>query len=457
VVDEQFGELTWDDLGEVWATPVAIPFFLDFGRNLTPGPEDEPEEAPGRSPGGTPDRPEMTLGQVRAREALDAQMAILPPDQREILGAMLAATEAGVARSDFQPPMESEADDPLDPEALFRQGRFLLQIDTGSPRKHPSPAQRRAWQRVMERGEALWDELMVRLLEEYQLQQPIRAWWWRTVYGDYHLRRALPEASDVGALKDLIRPSSVRIERSASKAETAEISIDVACTWNRDDLEVRIRDGEVAGITSGVPLFAWEQSARKKLRHPVFGPLARRDENAPWSGTVVFEPFRQYLALIAEQRASFRHDRASHGLPKSVMPWDFVHGRFELRAHARPGERPTEGQAKALASFKQHEAGNAAAIVQSIYEHYQKVYEVARREYLDRYAEENVPRPTSIEILHDRLQLYAVHVFPEDGEGRVKLGFLFVCLWNPGPNPDLGVRWCDGRVKALGSKEVGQP
>jgi len=47
-----------------------------------------------------------------------------------------------------------------------------------------------------------------------------------------------------------------------------------------------------------------------------------------------------------------------------------------------------------LAAFQEREAANVAAIVQAIYGRYQAVYFVARREYRDKYAEENVPPPT---------------------------------------------------------------
>jgi hypothetical protein len=137
------------------------------------------------------------------------------------------------------------------------------------------------------------------------------------------------------------------------------------------------------------------------------------------------------------------------------LRWDFVHGLFDLRVHAPAGKRPTPEQAEALRHFKEEEARNAAVIIQAVFEHYQAVYEDARSEYMDRHLKDNVPEPTSPELLHERLQLLEVNVFPVSESGKVDLGFVLLCSWDPGT--DLGLRWSNGQVEAIGARAVGRP
>jgi hypothetical protein len=443
MVDELFGELTWDELSEVWATSVALPYFRGFGENL------EPEPATGA--GSSPSEPELTPGRLRMQQALEAELAQHPLDQQELMRTIIAAAQSGMAQG--AAPVIEEESDPLDPDRLFRQGRFLLEIDT-SRRKPPIPAQRQGWVRLTARGDVLWDELMELLLLEYQVQQPVRARWWKAVYGEYQLQRALPAVQDVAGLRELLRPSRLRIRRAASKAGCAEVEVHLACTWSQDNLEVVVPDGKRPVLEPG-SVMPWERAPRQKLMHPAFGSLGRADDSQPWTGFVSCEPFRDYQALVADLRASFQAGPEAHGPPRSMLRWDFIHGLFELHVYTGPGEEPSAAQAAALRTFKEHEAANAAVIVEAVFAHYRSVYEEVRSEYYDRYRDANVPEPTGPDLLYERLQLLRINVFPPDTEGEVRLGFIFLCSWDPGS--DLGVRWRAGTVEAVGGREVGRP
>lgn len=432
---ERSNELTWDDFDEVWVRPVTLSYFRGMGRNLEPEAPPTALDPPVASP---------TPGQQRARAELDAEVARMEPGARGFFQALLGAAgfgSAGTAEPEREPGASVDA-----------AAQAPLQVDTGGRRKAPSAAQQAAVEEVLGRDEAFWEGVMAALLEVYRAQQPLRARWWRAVYGEHQLQRALPEIADVSGLRDLVRLASIRILPGGKKV--ADIEVAIAATWNQDPIEILLRGGEVVRIQAGVPLPAPEDG-RKQLIHPLLGPLGRPDDHAPWTGYFHCPAFREYLALIAEQRASFRRDPAGHGPPQSVMPWDFLLGRFELRVYTSAGEPPAEAQAAAVTRFLAQEGENVDRIVGAIYEHYREIYEVARREYLDRYREENVPPPTGSELLHERLQLYRVNVFPPDADGRARLGFMFVALWYPGP--DLALRWCDGKVEAIGGREVGQP
>src|SRR5437588_11603932 len=63
-----------------------------------------------------------------------------------------------------------------DREALGPEGKLEVTIETpGETRKRPTEPQRSAWKKILERKDAIWDEVLDALVAEYQLQHPMRA------------------------------------------------------------------------------------------------------------------------------------------------------------------------------------------------------------------------------------------------------------------------------------------
>lgn len=450
---ETFGELTWDEDLDLWATSVPLPFFAGSGGNIdrVVAPHDGPLP---------PVERELTGRQVAAKQELDALARTLPLGERLMLGA-LQVFGAAVAAMPASKNVE-EDDDPLSPERLFREGRCWVTIAAANPSRPPSAGQQAAWTKLLERGDALWDEVMARAFAEYRVQQPVRVRWWRAVYDDYRLEHALPEISCPAEMRHLIRPRQLEVRAAPKKAAAADIILHFESSWHRDGFCVLIRDGQVADLDSGWKLAGDQPRPRARLTHPVFGTLARMQDGRPWEGTVRVPAFGEYL-MVAEQRASFRKDRKSFGPPQSNMPWEFVYGAFDLRVHTAPGEEPSEGQAQALAAFLQDEREHVAAITDWLFEHYTTHYETHRRDFQDRYRDENVPKLESPEGLRELIQLYQLHVHPER-DGEVALGFWLLRSWDPGsdsdaafPGPDLGLRWRDGQIEEMGPGVAARP
>src|SRR4051812_35261216 len=72
----------------------------------------------------------------------------------------------------------------LAPDTLYRDGRFLLIIDTAGQRKAPAQPQRHAWESFLANAGRIAEDMLASFLTNYQLQRPARVKWWKAIYGD---------------------------------------------------------------------------------------------------------------------------------------------------------------------------------------------------------------------------------------------------------------------------------
>jgi hypothetical protein len=391
--DEQFGVLEWDDLACARVTSVSIDYFRD-------------------------------------------------------LGATVLANE--VERG-------HEAADPMDPLTLARQGKFLLTIPAPTRSNRPTAAQRLAWQKVLDRGDQLWDEMMGKILVAYRAQRPARARWWKAIYGDAGLDQALPDidTADLTSHRKLVFPCNIRVQPAAGDGATPDVGIQFACTWCHDGFGVLIRDGQIAAVGPGSIVFP--ESAPQfptKLDHPVLGALRRRDHKEPWLGKFRCDPFTQF-DTVASVRAAFRTGAARDSYPRSELGWDFANGMFHFLIHAPAGRPPTAQQAKAFAAFKANEKANAATIIEAIFEFYNRCFQDRRREYRGDYLDDAIPELKDARGLQSLIALTEVNVFPTDRTAPVAIGMAFASTW--ADNGVFALRVRDGKVEEIGNRRVARP
>src|SRR5688572_31295401 len=141
--DEQFGTLEWG--GDAWETPVAIDYFRGVGANL-----------------------DAIDAAARARQKEAAKNA--PPEDDAFRRSLPLPTRIlfSVGRWLFRRWWNSD-NAPGEEETLFRDGKFKLSFagkrsDDDKQPKPPSPKQRAAWNEVVARGDAAWDELMALMI-----------------------------------------------------------------------------------------------------------------------------------------------------------------------------------------------------------------------------------------------------------------------------------------------------
>ena len=471
--DEVFGKLTWND--ESWEGKAAFPYLRKFGQVL----DEEDEEDP------TPQWPAEkgpTKGMLEARGQLEEMISQSGGQEAEMLRMAMGFADRMAAARQQPPPEKKTPQPPSEEELQWRQGMLDLIIDMEGKRAKPSKAQRAAWQIVLERGDAIWDEIAKDSLAIYLRQRPMRVERWKRVYGDHLLDRRLPEIKTPAAMKKLIRPLTIRIKPPLDKkATTADISIHVAATWHGDGFGVLVRDGRVAEFGAVLDLVHTSPKRRETIEHPVFGTLrripdddpwevidqwempkeegksgftkAKRGGPWPWEGRMRFDAMLDY-AMIADDCAQYMRDRANADRPESQMAWEFADGEFDLRVYAGRGKQPSDEQAKAFERFRAEQKKIAAELIATIFAQYQEVWQVRRQQYKDRYVEDNIPEPSSPEMLRDLMQLRHIHVHEPDKQGVVTIAMQFVCTWD---YDGFTAFWRDGQIVEWGEWKDARP
>jgi hypothetical protein len=458
--DPQFGLLKWNS--GTWEGSARFPQFAEWGAAFDEKdpPDTRPAERPDRSP---------TKGQVEA----GAELRRVLKENAGCAGVLLGFILTSFARRFAQRSRSrgsSDAERTESPrEKLLRQGVCDVTIEAqtdGEERSEPLRAQRVAWEAMLARGPTLWNELLEKSFATYQRQLPVRRTWWRAIYGDYLLDRRLPEVATIQQFSRLIRASIFRVKRPAGEGAPADISVYLRATWAVDGMDVIIREGHVTDAPD---------ESRETIEHPVFGVLrripsddpmeyinqwekptrpgvsgfanAKRMATRPWNGLARFDPLLEF-ALVADERAQYAHDRANADPPASRMAWEFANGQFDLRVYAPAGQPPDDAQAKAWMAFCANEKQHAAAMIDSIFEQYQETCAVRRRNYKDRYVDENVPILTGKSGLRELIQLRHIHVHPPDGEGRVTIAFQFVAAYD---HDGFSAMWREGKFSEWGT------
>ena len=162
---DEFENFTWD--GEEWVGAVSIPYFGAAGH------------------------------------------AFLNPLRDEVLRPWggYASNDADNAANPPSPP----STDSLDFDVLFRDAKFLIRFETAGRKRIVPRAQRTAWQKVGERGDAAWQGAIALILADYQVQRPSRVKWWKATYGDLPFDRELPQINDIAELLQYCRPYSFKV------------------------------------------------------------------------------------------------------------------------------------------------------------------------------------------------------------------------------------------------------
>jgi hypothetical protein len=363
-----------------------------------------------------------------------------------------------------------DRDDPSEPGSLLKAGKVSLHIATeGGNRKKPTPSQQETWSALLGRGDAVWDEVLDRLLADYELQWPCRQRWWQATYGDAPSGKIIPKAPTRDRLRKLLLPVWVTIMPPATpKAPAVDVGINFAATWSPNGVAALIRDGHVVDLAA---YLTGDLQPLAKLQHPVFGPLRRiQSEDLPWYGTTCCEPFRDFCA-IANDRAAFKHDPEKFGAASKLLA-DFARGQFTLEVHTAPGKEPNEKQAAAFTMLRNSEAQFAAAAINAVFKHYQSILNDARAAYekrleiterlslrgveLDYLApvDDVLPTLNSPDGLRELIQLEYIHVHPEHGKNQpVAIGLEFSGV----ANLSFGVLWRNGQIEAAGEYKIAKP
>jgi hypothetical protein len=159
-------------------------------------------------------------------------------------------------------------------------------------------------------------------------------------------------------------------------------------------------------------------------------------------------------AMIADDRAEYMRDRARADRPESQMAWEFADGEFDLRVYTGRGKQPSDEQAKAFERFRAKQDALAKELIDAIFQQYQEVWQVRRRLYKDRYVEDNIPEPTSPDMLRDLMQLRHIHVHEPDSQGHVTIAMQFVCTWD---YDGFTAIWRDGKIAEWGTWKDARP
>jgi hypothetical protein len=316
----------------------------------------------------------------------------------------------------------------------------------GNKAKRPNSGQRLAWKKVLERGDAIWDELMAKLLVQYRADRPIHLRWWLALYGDKDLDRRMPEVADVSGLAKLIRADVLSIHENSTDDEIASLAVLFTCTWC-SPCAVRIKNAQIDRIDEQLN----SPEAGSVLHHPSLGEIHQM--GGMFRGAVRCEPFREFTAL-AKARAAYRDAPSDFDPPRSKLSWGFVRGEFPLMVYVKQQALPSEHQCKAVGEFQRDAATACHKIIPRIFDYYQARRAEFRRMLENLHGDELAPAIENVEGLRELIKLQHVNVFPEDADGNVDLGVVFYCVWN---RNGVGVRWRNGTVVEIGERVVGQP
>lgn len=472
--DEVFGVLKWN--GDAWEGHVKVAKLSQWGAALDEKdpPDTRPAEKPDRSP---------TKKQLEAREKLAEITQQMGGEEGAALAGMMTGFLNRMEAAGNEPLEEEEIEDDEDMKAL-RQGLVTVQVEAKSARSKPSDAQRKAWEALLARGDAIWDELLKESFEIYKRQMPARRKWWQTIYGDYLLEKKFPKVKSIKEFSRLVRPFGFQVKQSIDKKDpSAEITLRVLATWEVDGLGVIIHDGKIVEFAQVIEIMGPSKANLETIKHPMFGHLrriasddameyigeweisgdgelgfenARRVTTRPWKGFVTFDPLLEY-SMVSDMRAQYAHDRGNAEYPASRMAWEFANGEFEIRVYAANGEKPSKEQADAWTNFKKGEKKFAAEMIESIFQQYQETCAVKRDNYKDRYVGDNVPILKNKVGLRELIQLRHIHIHPADKNGQVAIAFQFVAsydydgftaFWRNGKFTDWG-EWKDAAFQGF--------
>lgn len=339
---------------------------------------------------------------------------------------------------------DEDDEDELDREdaANLKKGKFELLIATaGGERLKPTDAQRQAWAIIRGRRDAVWDELMARLLEAYRRQRPERVRRWRAVYGDYGLDRMIPDLKTVRGLKKLVRPMEVVVQPcSVPPAQTPDVLVQFVGVWLNSGFAAVVRDGRVAEFVS----YSAPDREKDPVRftHPAMGRLRWNDHYGAWIGDLKWDGLESF-AKVAPLRAAFEADRArfkNPGTPEDWF-WETLDGRFTTVIHVNDAELPTARQAEAYAAFCADGARHAGAIANA-------VVKECRRSGLS-------PAPKNGDEVREHLDVASVNIFPDDPKDPAGPA-IGVDFYGP-EDTRFGVCVRNGKVEAVGDESVAEP
>lgn len=461
--DQQFGELKWRD--DHWEGQAQFPAIATWGRAL------DQEDPPDDRPAGPADR-SPTRAQTEARQQVEDLAQQVDGPAAAMLKSILQMTAASAEPA--APPAVPPAAESQVQASLAWTGTCELQIDTAGRRSKPTAAQRAAWAAVIERGDALWEDLLRDAFAAYQRQRPIRRRWWQAIYGDYLIDRRFPEVTTPQQFTVLIRPSILRIKAlpDAKQAGMPDIALLLRATWDVDGVGVVIRNGQIQELAQVLDVLIAPPTPPPTIEHPVFGPLRRiasddpmelinawqepqaggsgfataRPAARPWLGRTHFDPLLEF-ASVSDSRARYVNDPEMADYPASRMAWEFAEGEFELRVHAPAGQPPAPAQAEAWKAFKAAEQRHADTLIDAIFERYQQTRQTLRGNWMDRYVDENIPLLTDAGGLRDLLQLRHIHLHWPDAAGRVVIAFQFVTNFDL---DGMSILWCNGKIERWG-------
>lgn len=346
---------------------------------------------------------------------------------------------------------EADPDDPLDVVSLLKQEKWLLTIDMDGKRARPTESQRAAWKQFLAAGDALWDGILDRILDEYRRQRPARVRWWKSVYGERKLEETLPDLKTRDQMKKFVFPFQLQVQRTEKGKALPDIRVLFVAMWVEDTFGVRVQDGAVKEIGySAVALPNIASRFEKSIEMPVFGMLKKSSSLPEWLGIFECQSFADFM-MVASERANVRAGVSTDELPRCRLDWFLATGRFVLFVHAKAGKRPTEQQSQALSDFSRDEKKNAQVIVKSIFSYYQQSYEKHRSDYRGNYLDIAIPMLKTADGLRELTELTEINVFPGEANG-VAIGFGFGSTWTGGRG--LGVRWRAGKVEEVGPRKI---
>ena len=357
---------------------------------------------------------------------------------------------ANIYQDPFQPPdpfgFDEEDEDELDAEDArnLKKGTMeLLVTPAGGERLKPTDAQHRAWKMVLGRRDAVWDELMGRLLEAYRRQRPARVRRWHAVFGDHALDRMIPDVKNARALKKLIRPFNVIAQPHAvPPAATPDVLVQFIGAWTNSGFAAVLRDGRVADFVA----FSVPDREKDPIRfqHPAFGLLRWNDHYAAWIGDVRWDGLDTF-ARVAPLRAAFEADRARFRNP--TIPedwfWEVFDGRFTTLIHVNEAGLPTARQVEAWEAFRGRPEFHAGMVRDAVFDYHARTGAA--------------PRVRSVGEMRENLDVATVHLFPGDAkDAEAPPPTIGIEFYGPGDTA-FGVRFRDGKVEAVGNEEVAQP
>jgi hypothetical protein len=239
----------------------------------------------------------------------------------------------------------------------------------------------------------------------------------------------------------------------------------------------------------------------EKVDSPVFGTLRQRvGSKDAWMGSIRLDEFQNFGAISVD-RSTWDDSYTRSEELASDLPWNVARGSSALWVYTKPGVAPGQKQQSAFAHFRTSPA--SAAIQAEVFNHYLQTFSARREGFLmrgDSSAEqtaasskkrENLSGPARlIGAMFERLldtapahklgprerrsmleknnpaiknaselrtitELSAINLFPEQGGDAGAIGFLFSGAWIG--DAGLGVRWRDGKIEGIGTKEIATP